>query len=156
MEMKNDQPNDVGFRPIQFDVTLKARDLIDYAGNDLLVHIGEAIGKQSELYQEHSRKLPIHIGILHNYYRRIEFKIPLGYKVVNMENLDMNVSMKKADKISCTFTSHAQISGDLLIIISNEYYTDESYPVDRYNEFRDVINASADFNKRSILLKKAN
>ena len=74
--------------------------------------------------------------------------------MANPENLDMNVSMKNGDRIGCIFTSQAQIKGDRLIVISQEYYNDETYPASRYNEFRDVINASADFNKRSILLKK--
>ncbi|MEI6143209.1 MAG: DUF3857 domain-containing protein, partial [Mariniphaga sp.] len=154
LEIKNDRPNDIGLHPIILDVTLQSKELVENAGDDLLFHIGETIGKQSELYQEQTRKLPIQVGILHGYYRKILFQIPSGYKVANPENLRMNVSMKNGDKISCIFTSEAEIKGDLLIIVSHEYYSDESYPASRYNEFRDVINASADFNKRTILLKK--
>ena len=152
--IKNDHPNDIGLLPITLDVTFQTQELIENAGNDLLFHIGETIGKQSELYQEQTRKLPIHVGILHGYYRKIVFQIPSGYKVANPENLVMKVSMKNGDQISCVFTSEAEIKGDQLIIVSHEYYSDESYPASRYNEFRDVINASADFNKRTILLKK--
>ena len=133
---------------------LKTNELIENAGNDLLLHIGETIGQQAELYQQQTRKLPIHVGILHNYYRKVIFQIPTGYLVANPENLEMKVQMKNGDKVSCIFTSEAQIKGDQLIIISHEYYNDETYPASRYNEFRDVINASADFNKKTILLKK--
>lgn len=154
LSIKNDHPNDIGLNPIILNITMKSGELIEIAGNDLLFHIGETIGKQAELYQEHSRKLPIHIGILHNYYRKIVFQIPSGYVVANPENLEMNVAMKNGDQISSIFTSHVEIKGDQLIIVSHEYYNDESYPASRYTEFRDVINASADFNKKTILLKK--
>lgn len=154
LDIQNEHPNNIGLNPIVFDVSLKAGELIENAGNDLLFHIGEVIGRQAELYQEQSRKLPIHVGVLHNYYRKIIFQIPSGYSVANPENLDMNVEMKSGGKIGCIFTSHAEIKGDQLVVVSHEYYTDEAYPASRYNEFRDVINASADFNKRAILLKK--
>lgn len=154
LEIKNEHPDNIGLHPIVFDIALQPGELIESAGNDLLFHIGETIGQQAELYQEQSRKLPIHVGVLHSYYRKIIFQIPAGYSVANPENLEMNVSMKNGDQVSCTFTSHAEIKGDQLIVISREYYNDESYPASRYPEFRNVINASADFNKRTILLKK--
>ncbi len=152
--IKNDHPNNIGLNPLVFDVSLKATDLIENAGNNLLFHVGETIGRQAELYQEQSRKLPIHVGVLHNYYRKIIFQIPEGYVVANPENLEMKVEMKNGDKTGCIFTSHADIKDRQLIIISREYYNDETYPASRYPEFRDVINASADFNKKVILLKK--
>lgn len=154
MEIKNDHPNNIGLHPIVFDIGMQAGELIENAGNDLLFHIGETIGKQAELYQEQSRKLPIHVGILHGYYRKIIFQIPAGYTIANVENLQMNVSMKNGEDVSCIFTSQAEIKGDQLIIESREYYKDETYPSSRYMEFREVINASADFNKKTILLKK--
>ncbi len=152
--VKNDHPNNIGLNPIIFDVSLKATDLIENAGGNLLFHIGETIGRQAELYQEQSRKLPIHVGVLHNYYRKIVFQIPKGYIVANPENLEMKVEMKNGDKTGCIFTSQAEIKDNLLTVISREYYSDETYPAGRYGEFRDVINASADFNKKVILLKK--
>lgn len=154
LTIKNDHPNNIALNPLIFDVSLQAGELIENAGNDLLFHIGETIGRQAELYQEHSRKLPIHVGVLHSYYRKIVFQIPSGYAVANAENLEMKVEMKSGKKTSCTFTSHAEIIGNQLIVVSHEYYVDETYPANRYSEFRDVINASADFNKRTILLKK--
>jgi len=154
LAVKNDNPDQIGLRPLIWNVNLQSDELIENAGEDFLFHIGETIGKQSELYQEKSRKLPINVGILHNYFRKIIFHIPQGYTVINPENMEINVEMKNGDRISCTFTSRAKIEGNRLIITSHEYYTDETYPAGRYGEFRKVINAAADFNKRTILLKK--
>lgn len=153
-QVKNETPDNIGFRPISWDVDLTANSLIENAGNDLVFHIGETIGEQSELYQEKSRTIPVHVGALHKYYRRIVFNIPKGYKVANPENLNMHVEMKNANETSCIFTSKAEIANNQLIITSDEYYLEECYPASRYNEFRSVINASADFNKKTILLKK--
>ena len=86
--------------------------LVENAGNDFLIHIGETIGKQAELYQEKSRRLPVSVGILHSYFRRIVFHIPQGYTVANPEGINMDVAMKNGDKISCLFTSQARIEGD--------------------------------------------
>lgn len=152
--LKNCNPDEIGRLPLNWNVSIKSDELVENAGGDLLFHIGETIGKQSELYQEKSRKLPINVGILHNYFRKIVFHIPQGYTVANPENMEMNVVMKNGDRIGCTFTSQAKIEGNQLVITSHEYYTDESYASDRYNEFREVINAAADFNKRNILIKK--
>ena len=41
-----------------------------------------------------------------------------------------------------------------LIIICEESYTELSYPKERFEEYRSVINAAADFNKKTILLSK--
>ncbi len=153
-QVRNETPDNIGFRPISWDVDITANSLIENAGKDLVFHIGETIGEQSELYQEKSRTIPVHVGALHKYYRRIVFNIPKGYKVANPENLNMHVEMKNGNKTSCIFISKAETVNNQLIITSDEYYLEECYPASRYNEFRSVINASADFNKRTILLKK--
>jgi len=153
-QVNNESPDNIGVNPITWAVDLTANSLLENAGKDLIFHIGETIGQQSELYQEKSRTIPIHVGALHKYYRKIVFNIPQGYKVANPENLNMHVEMKNEGKTSCIFTSQAEIKKDQLVITSDEYYLEESYPASRYDEFRSVINASADFNKRTILLKK--
>lgn len=153
-ELINADANSVAVRPFIWKLELTAGNLIENAGNDLIFHLGETIGQQSELYQEKSRKLPISIGMLHNYFRRIVFEIPEGYQVANPENMDIDIELKNGDKIGCMFLSKATIKGNKLIVESTEYYTDENYPAERYDEFRQVINAAADFNKRTVLLKK--
>jgi len=154
MNYLNSSPENIGLNPIIWNVKLQSKSLIEEAGNDLLVKIGETIGQQSELYQESSRKLPIYVSAMHNYYRKITFTIPDGYKVANLNDLNMHVEMKTDEKTSCIFTSVASLDNNVLTIISKEYYLEPGYPASRYNEFRDVINAAADFNKKTVLLQK--
>jgi hypothetical protein len=153
-KIENSRPEDIGVKPMIWDLELQTKSLIEEAGEDLLIKIGETIGQQSELYQENQRVLPITIGILHDYYRIIKFTIPKGYKVDNLKDLNMHVEMKTNGKTGCIFTSEASLKDNIITIESKEYYLESSYPASRYDEFRKVINAAADFNKKILLLRK--
>lgn len=152
--VKNELPEDIGVKPITWNLDITVNALVENAGDDIIVKLGETIGTQSELYQATTRKMPVNIDVLHNYYRKLVFTIPDGYTVSNPENMNLNVEMLNNGKISCKFNSVATLTGNKLVIISTEYYSESSYPVSRYEEFRKVINAAADFNKKTILLKK--
>jgi len=153
-KVSNEFPEFIGLKPISWDVESTATALVENAGDDVIIKIGESIGTQSELYQSTTRKLPIKIDVLRNYYRKIIFNIPDGYVVTNPADLNMYVEMKNNGKTSCIFTSDATVKGGQLVIISTEYYSESDYPVSRYDEFRKVINASADYNKKTLILKK--
>lgn len=150
----NDSPENIGIKPIIWNLDIKANSLVENAGNDIIVKIGETISTQAELYQATTRKLPIKVDVLHNYYRKLIFNIPAGYTITNPTDLNMHVEMLNNGKTGCIFTSDAKVVNNQLIIISTEYYCDRDYTVNRYEEFRNVINASADFNKKTIVLKK--
>jgi hypothetical protein len=150
----NDSPADIAIRPLIWNVSLTANSLIEQAGDDIIVKIGETIGEQSEMYQQSNRVLPVYVGSLHNYYRKIVFEIPKGYTVSNVQDLTMNVKMISNNRVSCCFKADYEIVGSTLVIYSTEYYSELFYPVEDFQDFRDVINAAADFNKKTILLTK--
>lgn len=154
LDYQNSSPENIGVKPLLWDLDLQSNSLIQSAGNDYLVKIGETIGRQSELYQENKRELPINIDVLHNYYRHITVTIPEGYYIDNLNDLNMHVEMKSDERTGCIFTSTATVSNNILTIVSKEYYNDQYYPLSRYEDFRKVINAAADFNKKTILLRK--
>lgn len=149
---KNDDQSDIGLNPFILDVNLNTHSLIEMAGSDIIIKLGETIGEQSEMYQDTPRKLPVNINDAHNYFRKITFTIPEGYRVSNADDLNMKVELIADGKVSCTFTSWYEITGNKLIVYSREYYTEVSYPAERFGEFRNVINAAADFNKKTIVL----
>ena len=153
-KVKNYELSDIGVDPLIFDVTQIAPSLVERADNDILVHIGEVIGSQSELYQEKERKLPIAVSMVMHYFRQIEFKIPEGYKISNLADLNMKVEMLVGGKPSCGFYSSYTLDGNVLKIISREIYTQENYPASDFAQFRAVINAAADFNKKTLVLTK--
>ena len=150
----HNNPSDINQYPMTWEVKSASDVLIETAGEDLLVKIGECIGTQSQLYQTGTRKLPVAINQLHSYYRRIELDIPEGYHATDIGSLNMNVSMTNNGKVSCFFKSEAVLTGNKLIVTSEEKYLETFYPKERFEEFRNVINAAADFNKRTVLLVK--
>lgn len=148
-------PADMGIHPLVWEVSLTARSLIEQAGNDLIVRIGETIGEQSEMYQQEARRLPVVVSEVHNYYRRIVFEIPEGYEASGLDGLNMKVEMLNEGRVSCCFSSWFELQGSRLVIYSKEYYSESGYPASRFEEFRKVINAAADFNKKTIILSKS-
>lgn len=52
------------------------------------------------------------------------------------------------------FTSKYEINGNNLMVTCNEYYDEISVPIERYEEFRTVINAAADFNKITLVFEE--
>jgi hypothetical protein len=148
----NGSRTDIGVRPIVFDVNLTANSLLESAGNDFILNIGKTIGTQSEMYQTTKRKMPIDIEFVHSFCRKIEVKIPKGYKVSNLEEMNMKTEMVENGKVSAYFTSWYEQTGNLIYIYSKEVYPELEYPVSSFNEFRKVINASADFNKKKLII----
>jgi hypothetical protein len=143
---------DIGVRPLTFDVNLISNTLIESAGNDFIINIGKTIGTQSELYQTKERKQPVDVQFAHHFYRKIEFSIPKGYKVSNPDDLNMKVEMVENGRVSAYFTSWYELSGNTLYIYSREVYPEIEYPVSSFNQFRDVVNAAADFNKKKLII----
>lgn len=153
-EVKNRDAYLIGQKPFLWDVDVTSNALVEMAGNDLIVRIGETIGEQSELYNVGPRVLPIQIDVLRGYYRKIKFTVPPGYQIANLSDLTMNVEMRNRGEVSCAFTADYQLQGNTLTIVSHEFYGEEYYPKERFEEFRQVINAAADFNKKTLVLKK--
>ena len=89
----------------------------------------------------------------HSYKRVLNIKIPAGYKITNLEDLNMNVSSQKDGDTTMAFTSEYTLKDDVLTVTCNEYYNEINVPLDRYEEFRKVINAAADFNKITLIFE---
>ena len=66
----------------------------------------------------------------------------------------MDFSSSKDGKKTMEFTSRYEIKNDFLTITCNEYYDEITVPLERYEEFRTVINAAADFNKITLVFEE--
>jgi len=152
--VRNGTPDDMAVRPMEWNVNVTVNSLVSLAGDDIVIQIGEAIGEQSQLYQTTTRVMPIQTNTVHNYYRKIEFVIPGGYEARNLQTLNMNVEMMANGKASCAFRSWYHLNGNVMTVFSEEFYSELEYPAEQFESFRRVINAAADFNKRTILLSK--
>lgn len=141
-------------KPFILDASVAASELVERAGNKILVKIGDVIGPQVEMYQEKERKMPIEIEFPHILDRKINFTIPAGYKVKNLEDLKLNNVFKENGEITVGFTSDYTVEGNVVKIHILEQYRKISYPIAQYEAFQKIINTAADFNKIVLVLEK--
>jgi len=141
-------------KPLKISATIYATNQIEKAGNKYLFKIGELIGRQAEMYQENERQFDIEIPNPHQYTRNIEIDIPAGYKVNNLDKLNMNVVANYQGKETCKFVSKYTLKDSKLAVNVFETYNDSYVSKVVYEDYKKVINAAADFNKIVIILEK--
>ncbi len=141
-------------KPLIIAGTLRSGELLEKAGNKLLFKVGEIIGPQVEMYQEKPRVLPVDMSYANSQDRTLKITIPDGYTIKNLKDLDFNVVFKKNGAASCAFICTHNVTGNLLEVKINEFYKDINYPLSDFEEFKKVVNASADFNKVVLVLEK--
>jgi Domain of Unknown Function with PDB structure (DUF3857) len=141
-------------KPFILSATVKANELVERAGNKTIIKIGDIIGQQVEMYQEKPRQFPMKIDYPHMLQRKINFTIPDGYTVKNLEDLKINHVYQEKGQTTMGFTSSYQVEGNTVKITILEEYRSTSYPLIQFEDFKKVINAAADFNKVALVLEK--
>jgi hypothetical protein len=136
------------------DTDFTSAHFIERAGNRILFKAGLLIGPQSELYRDEERAVDVENTTNRGYHRTIKVTLPAGYKIRNPETLDFDVAYDKTPDTPFIFKSTHSINGDILEIKIWEGYKTIGCPKDRYEDFRRVINAAADFNKVILVLEK--
>jgi len=144
----NESPFD---KPFKIDSHIEVKNLIEMAGDNVIFKMGEVIGRQEEMYDDHKRENPIELDFAHYYMRDIRVKIPDGYTIKGTESIPIN---KQCASGAAGFESTFRIEKNELIVNVREFYRDIMLPIEQYNEFRNVINAAADFNKIAIVFEK--
>ena len=137
-----------------FDVTYQSSHFIERAGPRILFKVGLVIGPQIEMYRDDKRNTIIENDYNRRYDRVVRVNLPQGYVVKNLEGLKMNVTFKDGDRTTFAFISDYKLEGSTIVINIEEFYKDIYVPIDRYEDYRKVINASADFNKVTLILEK--
>ncbi|HEX8270533.1 MAG TPA: DUF3857 domain-containing protein [Flavobacterium sp.] len=143
-------------KPFTFNIEATIKESwIENAGKNYLITLGKVLGKQGNLYQETERINPIDLHFPHKYKHKIKFTIPAGYAVKNVSTLEFKKELKDInEKVIGKFASVAKVDGTTLHIDIEEFYDFTHLEVGRYNDFRELINASADFYKSSLVLIK--
>lgn len=135
-------------------VDFTSRHFIETAGPRILFKVGELIGPQVEMYRDDQRMSGVENDFNRGYDREIRLRIPQGYQVRNPDDVKINVVYRDDDKQPYLFVSEYAMEGNEMVINIKEYYKEIFAPVSRYEEFRSVINAAADFNKVILVLEK--
>jgi len=147
-------------KPLEITATVNANHLVEKAGKEYLLNIGEIIGPQQELYTEKKRMLPIDMLYPHSLTRTITVNIPKGYKILNPEDTRLEAEYVGRNLVSLiSFKSNYELitdkkNGDKLVVTITENYPTIHFPVADYERFREVINTASDFNKVTLLFAK--
>lgn len=141
-------------KPFIYEGDAESSSLIEKAGKKFLFKIGLVIGTQVEMYQDTARQFDVANTYNHGYKRVINIEIPDGYKITNLDDLKMDFSSSKDGDKTMGFTSEYELNGNKLTVTCVEYYNEINIPIKRYEEFRTVINAAADFNKITLVFEK--
>ena len=152
-EIINGESELFGVKPIQFIVDFTSEAFVEKAGRKYLFKLGDIIGPQIQMYQEKERVLPLEEQFHRSYFRTINIKIPEGYKITNLDDINIDNSYLEGDKELFSFKSFYTLEGDLLKITADEHYRENKVKVSLYEEYRTVINSAADFNKIVLLLE---
>ncbi|MCC3157669.1 DUF3857 domain-containing protein [Hymenobacter sp. 15J16-1T3B] len=140
--------------PLTIDATVESAAVLDRAGPKYLFKVGELIGPQSSLYQQEERQLDVENTYNHRFNRTIVFDIPAGYRIRNLTDLNIKADAGPADKPVYFFHSVFQQQGQKVTVQIEESYNQIYWPKKDFEAFRNVINASANFNKVVLVLEK--
>ncbi len=141
-------------KPLIISADVKSADLVERAGDKILFKIGEIIGPQEQMYQEKPRQLPVEMPYPHTLKRKITFEIPVGYRVKNLNDLNISIVHKDGEETTMGFVSNYKQVAKVVTIDIYESYTKTHFPLSEFEEFKKIINASADFNKITLVLEK--
>lgn len=136
------------------NVDFTSRHFIETAGPRVLFKVGELIGPQVEMYRDEQRMTGVENDFNRGYDRTIRLRIPDGYQVRNPDDVKLNVVYRNDDREPYLFVSDYTMENGEMVIRIKEYYKEIFAPVSRYEDFRSVINAAADFNKVILVLEK--
>jgi hypothetical protein len=142
-------------KPLVISSDNRNADLIETAGSRILLKFGDIIGPQTEMYQERPRQMPAEMPFPHQEFRTITLHIPEGYTIKNVKDLNFNVSYPAGDSPTMSFTSDYSLNGSILVVHIKEVYRSLVYPLSQFEDFKKIINTSADFNKVVLVLEKS-
>lgn len=136
------------------DADFQSTHFLEKAGPRILFKAGELIGPQVEMYRDDQRITDVENEYNRGYDRKIRIHIPAGYTIKNPGDLKFDVTYQDKSEIPFLFQSSYALKDDVLEISIVEYYKQIHAPLSRYEDYRKVINAAADFNKVTLVLEK--
>jgi len=128
--------------------------LLETAGEKILFNFGEIIGPQVELYDQENKVRSAESSFNRWYYRRLVLRVPEGYRIINPEASEMNVTGTAGGEKAFGFVSTWSYTGDIYTVDIDEYYRSIFIEPSEFSGFRNVVNAAANFNKVVLVLEK--
>ena len=130
----------------KFDLT----DMVKSAGSNLLVSVPALIGEQLFVSQDQrKREVDAFMSFPRSLRNIINFTIPDGYKVVGINNLNMNI-----DNEVGTFGVLASVEGNKLNILVKKVYKKTIIKKEEWPKLLEMLDAAFNFSQKKVLLKK--
>ncbi len=139
--------------PLELNGEYTCGSLLENAGSSYILNVGDIIGPQSELYQDHERQTDISFPYPKEYLHHIYFTIPAGYTVKGLDDAKITKKLESKGETLASFTSTYTQKGNVVEINVHEFYAVADIPKEFYEGFRSVINAASDFQKVALVLE---
>lgn len=127
-------------------------DMVKVAGDNLLVAVPGLIGDQLFISQdERKREADAYMSFPRSLRNVINFTIPAGYKVVGINNLNINI-----DNEVGTFAVLATVEGNKLSLLVKKIYKQTTVKKENWSKMLEMLDAAFNFSQKKVLLKKNN
>lgn len=140
--------------PFTMEADFTTNAYLEKTCDKYIFKIGEVIGPQVAMYEKEKRRTDMVLSYPHGFYREITFEVPAGYKVTGLDAINMDFHDGDSTSQTMNFKSSYVQTGNSVKVIVAESYRKTHYPLEVYNSFRNVVNASADFNKVVVYFEK--
>ena len=113
------------------------------------------IGIQENLYQENERIHPINNGHGNVFSRSLLVDVPKHYEVVNLDEFNYEFKEQLDSTNAMSFTVKSVLLDSVISVQIEESYPNLNISVEKYESFRKIINAAADFNKKVLIFRRS-
>jgi hypothetical protein len=135
--------------------TAKAQELIGLAGQHLILQIGKLLrNNYGELATTHIRKQPLLFDFPKKTTYQLQFEIPQGYIIRNLEAMNAHSSYRNALGEGLSFQAHYELDGNTVLITITEELNMQLLPTEEYGAFYKVIEEIQKFKDIKLVINK--
>ena len=136
--------------PIHFNATVSTANLSFSLDSMIIINLGTLIGNQKQLQDDTTqvRIAPVNLEYAHIYSRKITIKIPEGYKIQNLDDLNINYTENPEFGIK----TEIKLENNLLTIENKEWYNHFKFAPSCYKSIYKTFNLSYLFSKSKLIL----
>jgi len=125
-------------------------DMVKIAGDNLLVSVPGLVGEQLFMSQEErKREADAYMSFPRSLRNVINFTIPDGYKLVGINNLNINI-----DNEAGTFAVLASVEGNKLNLLVKKVYKQTTVKKENWPKLLEMLDAAFNFSQKKVLLRK--
>ncbi|MBL0744385.1 DUF3857 domain-containing protein [Chryseolinea lacunae] len=136
---------------VDYSDEFSAENLTKRAGPNIIVELGKAIEKQTDLKEEQkTRTRDVFMDFARSFNHTITFTIPEGYTVEGLDNFT-----RKTESDAGGFVSSATSDGKKVVINVRKYYTKNHYAATDWPKVNAFLQTAVDFYGTKLLLKKS-